>query len=127
MTKIVWSDGRNGASDIYAQNINANGQLGNTGVFISDNSVPVKYFLSQNYPNPFNPSTVIRYQIPVSGFVSLKIFDVLGNEMAELVNEKHNEGSYEIIFNAVNIPSGVYYYRLKSGYFNETKRMLFIK
>ncbi len=127
MTKIVWSDGRNGSSDIYAQNINANGQLGNTGVYVPNNSVPVKYSLSQNYPNPFNPSTIIRYQIPVSGLVSLKIFDVLGNEMAELVNEKHNEGSYEIIFNAVNISSGIYYYRMKSGNFNETKRMLFIK
>ena len=127
ITKVVWSDGRNGAADIYAQNINISGQLGNTGVFINNNFQPVKYSLSQNYPNPFNPSTVIIYQIPVSSFVSMKIFDILGNEIAALINEKQNPGSYEVSFDGSNISSGIYFYSFNAGNFKETKRMLLVK
>ncbi|MBE0571360.1 MAG: T9SS type A sorting domain-containing protein [Ignavibacteriaceae bacterium] len=85
------------------------------------------YQLNQNYPNPFNPSTSIKYQIPELGFVALKVYDVLGNEVANLVNEYKPAGSYEIEFDAKTLPSGVYLYRLKSGAFLETKKMILMK
>ncbi|NNJ53036.1 MAG: T9SS type A sorting domain-containing protein [Ignavibacteriaceae bacterium] len=86
-----------------------------------------EYSISQNYPNPFNPSTIISYQIPENSFVSLIVFDVLGNEVATLINENKQPGSYEVTFNAANLPSGVYFYTLKSGDFINTKKMLLIK
>ena len=89
---------------------------------ISDN-----YDLYQNYPNPFNPVTRISYSIPKQGLVSLKIYDILGREVKELVNEIKSQGSYSVDFNASGLPSGVYLYRIKSEGFTETKRMLLIK
>ena len=91
-----------------------------------------EYYLQQNYPNPFNPSTKIKYQIPEAGFVSLKVFDVLGNEVADLVNENKPAGVYEVEFSSHsgkvrNLPSGVYFYTLNSGDFVSTKKMLLIK
>lgn len=90
-------------------------------------SALTEYMLLNNYPNPFNPSTVISYQLPVAGFVSLKVFDILGNEMATLVNEQKPAGYYEIEFNASDLPSGVYMYRIQAGDFVETKKMLLLK
>jgi len=127
MTKIVWSDGRNGASDIYAQNINANGQLGNTGVYVVNNSEPVKYLLSQNYPNPFNPSTNLEFGIPNLEFVSLKVYDLLGNEIDILVNEVMPAGSYKIKFDGSGLSSGIYFYALTSGNFTDKKKMILLK
>jgi hypothetical protein len=89
--------------------------------------IPKEYKLEQNYPNPFNPSTTISYQLPEAGNVSLKVFDVLGREVATLVDEYRNAGSYEIEFVASALPSGVYFYQLKAGDFVETKKMLLIK
>ncbi|MCY7362191.1 MAG: T9SS type A sorting domain-containing protein, partial [Ignavibacteria bacterium] len=85
------------------------------------------FYLSQNYPNPFNPNTKINYELQITNYVSLKIFDVLGNEVASLVNEKQNAGSYSINFDGANIPSGIYFYKLSSGGFTDTKRMILIK
>ena len=85
------------------------------------------YSLAQNYPNPFNPATVISYQLATAGKVTLKIFDVLGKEVTTLVNEEKSAGSYSVKFNAVNLPSGVYFYCLKSGGFVETKKLLLLK
>ncbi len=90
-------------------------------------SIPGEYSLKQNYPNPFNPATKISYTIPVSGLVTLKVYDILGKEIANLVNEFKNAGNYNVIFNASNLSSGVYFYRLESGNFVETKRMSFLK
>ena len=84
-----------------------------SGIETGNSEIPDDYNLSQNYPNPFNPSTIITYQLPESGFVSLKVFDVLGNEVAKLVDENKQSGSYEVVFNASNLPSGVYFYTLK--------------
>jgi hypothetical protein len=89
--------------------------------------VPSSYSLQQNYPNPFNPSTNIRYEIPKNSFVKLVVFDILGKKIETLVNEKLKPGSYEVTFNATNYPSGVYFYRLTTDGFNETKRMIIIK
>jgi len=83
--------------------------------------------LEQNYPNPFNPSTTINYQIPTLSIVSLKVYDVLGNEIVTLVNEEKPAGSYEVEFDAISLPSGVYFYRLQAGSFVETKKMVLMK
>ncbi len=89
--------------------------------------VPTEYNLSQNYPNPFNPTTTIKYSIPTEGMVSLKVYDVLGKEVANLVDENKNAGTYEVIFNAENLSSGTYIYKLTSGNFTETKKLLLLK
>jgi len=88
---------------------------------------PDKYELSQNYPNPFNPTTKINFSIPKQGFVSLKIYDMLGKEVANLVNEVKVAGNYAVDFNGMNLASGVYFYRLESVDFVDTKRMMLIK
>jgi hypothetical protein len=85
------------------------------------------FILGQNYPNPFNPSTVISYQLPVNSNVTLKVCDVLGNEVATLVDEEQPSGRYEIEFNASILPSGVYFYQLKTGNYLETKKMVLLK
>jgi len=91
------------------------------------NSVPTEFDLSQNYPNPFNPSTTISYAIPTDGFVSLKIYDMLGKEVATLINEEKPAGDYTISFNANNLASGMYIYKISSGPFNQTKKMILMK
>jgi hypothetical protein len=85
------------------------------------------YSLSNNYPNPFNPSTTISYSVPEIEFVTLKIYDVLGNEIATLVNEEKELGSYEVEFYGTGIVSGIYFYRLQAGSFVETKKMILMK
>ena len=87
------------------------------------------YELSQNYPNPFNPSTIIRYELPAAGEVSLKVYDLLGREVATLVDEYRNAGSYNVQFtiNNLQLSSGIYFYQLKSGDYFETKKMILLK
>jgi photosystem II stability/assembly factor-like uncharacterized protein len=89
--------------------------------------IPERFAISQNYPNPFNPATKIKYDIPVNSQVVLKVFDVSGREVANLVNEFKNAGSYELNFNASNLTSGVYFYTILANDFKETKKMLLIK
>jgi hypothetical protein len=89
--------------------------------------LPAEYFLSQNYPNPFNPSTTIEFTIPQKEFVSLVIYDVLGNEVATLINKEKAPGSYEVLFDAAEFGSGVYIYSLKAGSFAQTKKMILMK
>ncbi|MGB5847258.1 MAG: T9SS type A sorting domain-containing protein [Ignavibacteriaceae bacterium] len=92
-----------------------------------------RYSLEQNYPNPFNPITTIQYQIPELSFVTLKVYDVLGSEVALLVNEKIPAGSYAAEFDANKLPSGIYFYKLqvyapgRAGSFVETKKMILLK
>ncbi len=85
------------------------------------------YHLYQNYPNPFNPSTHIDYQLPMSTFVTLKVFDVLGKEIEILVDEHQNAGNHSVLFNASNLPSGVYYYRLETGMNHKIRKFLLLK
>jgi len=85
------------------------------------------YVLMQNYPNPFNPSTRISFSIPQSGFASVKVYDVLGNEVATIIDKELSAGSYEIQFNASGLTSGVYYYTLKSGNFVQSKKMILLR
>ncbi len=88
---------------------------------------PSVFSLSQNYPNPFNPSTAISYQLPANNFATLKVYDVLGNQVASLVNEQKPAGVYEVEFNASEFGSGVYFYRLQAGTFIETKKMVLLR
>jgi len=90
-------------------------------------SAITQYILEQNYPNPFNPSTTIKYSIPTSSFAQLKVYDVLGNEVATLVNEEKHAGTYEVKFNAEVLTSGMYFYKLNAGSFISTKKMLLLK
>jgi len=102
-----------------------------------DNEIISDFSLSQNYPNPFNPSTKIKFVIPSAnsplpggargGFVTLKVYSILGREIATLVNEEKPEGEYEVEFNGSNLPSGIYFYQLKAGGFVQTKKMILLK
>jgi hypothetical protein len=94
---------------------------------VDDNSVFTKYDLKQNFPNPFNPITKIIYQIPQSGFITLKIYDVLGSEVATLVNEEKRAGRYETVFDGRYLSSGVYFYKIQAGDFSQTKKLILIK
>jgi len=149
--KIIRTD--NGASSWYSMNGNTTVILnsinfandltgwivGNGGIILktitgglttvnsNSTAAPDAYSLFQNYPNPFNPKTVIVYQIPKSGIVSLKIFDILGNEIFDLVNEKQSAGSYEAEFDGSGLASGIYFYRLETAGFIQTKRMALVK
>jgi len=88
---------------------------------------PINYSLTQNYPNPFNPSTTINYSIPKSSFVNLSVYDILGRKVSTLVNEEKTAGNYKVGFNAINLPSGMYFYKIKMGSFVQTKKMVLLK
>ena len=105
--------------------------------FVEENEIdelPTDFILTQNYPNPFNPSTKIRYSIPQSSYVVIKVFDILGNEIETLANQEKPAGTYEITWYAENLPSGIYFYRLQAlptgrqaGSFVETKNMILLR
>jgi len=97
------------------------------GIEDQSNEIPSQFILEQNYPNPFNPSTTIHFSVPSSEYVTINVFDVLGNEIATLVNEEKPVGTYEITWYAANLPSGIYFYKIQSGPFVETKKMILIK
>ncbi len=90
-------------------------------------NIPKTFALEQNYPNPFNPVTVIKFQIPSSEFVTVKVFDVLGKEVSVIVNENKEPGYYEAAFDGSNLASGLYFYRIEAGDFVETKKMMLVK
>jgi plastocyanin len=85
------------------------------------------YNLYQNYPNPFNPSTIIKFSLPKSNFVTLKVYDMSGKEVKTLVNNQMSQGSYEYTLNASDLSSGIYFYKINAGDFSELKRMVMIK
>ena len=98
-----------------------------TAVKGNENQKPTQFGLDQNYPNPFNPSTTINYSIPKAGLVILKVYDVLGKEVATLVNEEESSGNHHILFNANKLASGVYFYRLIAGNSFITKKLILMK
>ena len=97
------------------------------GINTITGEIPNRFSLTQNFPNPFNPSTKIKFDIPNSGITSLKVYDILGREVEVLVNELLKTGTYEADFNANRLASGVYFYRLVSGEYSETKKMVLVK
>lgn len=98
-----------------------------TGVTTIENGIPNKYSLNQNYPNPFNPLTTISFGIPVRGLVTLKVYDILGKEIADLLNDEKQAGTYKINFEASNLPSGIYFYKIEVNGFNEVRKMILLK
>ncbi len=134
---LAWMDQRSGTYlHIYGQGIDSTGTLGITTDIDDYQSAPEEFLLLQNYPNPFNPSTTIKYTIPdvtLSGNaiegsrVQLKVFNILGNEITTLVDEYKPSGNYEVNFIANGLSSGVYFYKLVSGNFVETKKMIFMR
>jgi hypothetical protein len=112
----------------YAQYIS--GMLINesvSGVTDNDKQIPGKYTLYQNYPNPFNPETEIKYSIPEAAKVTLKIYNLLGEEVATLVNSEQNAGTYKVHFNASSLASGVYLYKIQAGSFISAKKLILLK
>jgi hypothetical protein len=97
------------------------------GINNNEEIIPGFFKLYQNYPNPFNPVTKISYDLPKSGFVSLKVYDMLGREVTTLVNEVKKEGSYLVDFDGSNLASGVYFFKLKSNDFVDIKKMILLK
>ncbi len=99
-----------------------------TGVKDKQNNLPTSFSLQQNYPNPFNPTTTIKYSIPQQSFVSILVYDLLGREVADLVNEEKSAGNYSVQFNSSSrFSSGVYFYRMQAGSFTETKKLIMMK
>lgn len=92
-----------------------------------DASIPIKYELANNYPNPFNPKTIIEYAIPKEDFVSLKVYNLLGQEVATLKNELHKAGRYRVVFDGTRFSTGIYFYKLQTSNFNQVKKMLLVK
>ena len=121
--EIIVDIGNDGTID---DTIHVENQL--TGIKEDQGSlIPTDYRLEQNYPNPFNNSTVIKYSIPKEGLVTLKVYNALGEELETLVNEEKSVGTYELNWNAANLPSGVYFYRLQTGSFVQTRKMILLK
>jgi plastocyanin len=97
------------------------------GIISIEGEVPQSFSLKQNYPNPFNPVTDIKFDVPKASFVMLNVMNILGQQVEQLVNEQLQPGSYKVDWNASGFPSGVYIYKMTSGDFTETKRMILIK
>jgi beta-glucosidase len=98
-----------------------------TNVNEGDTKIPKDFYLEQNYPNPFNPSTTISYSISKEGFVSLKVYDILGEEVSTLVNENKKPGNYKMYFHGLNLASGIYIYAIKANNFFSSKKMIYLK
>ena len=107
--------------------IDFDGQFEYSKVVNVEVGVPMEYSLAQNYPNPFNPSTSIEYTVPSNEYVTLKVYDVLGNTVSTLVNENKEAGKYNVMFDASNLTSGIYFYSIQAGKFNQVKKMMLVK
>ena len=121
---LVRSDGTSRSALLWMASYIKNNPL---GVKQTASNLPASFRLEQNFPNPFNPTTTIEFSVPVRTFVSLKIYDVLGREVRSLVNEEKNIGNYSVIFNASNLSSGVYFYSITAGNFNQFKKLMLLK
>lgn len=127
-TNMINFSAHSGFGDhLFLDSICVRGNDSLTGINNNGNGVPRTYSLSQNYPNPFNPTTLIKFALPKAGNVEIMVYDLLGREVGKLLNEFKQAGYYQVEFNASNLASGVYFYRLKSGTFSDTKKMLLIK
>lgn len=143
-TQNIITNNLDGAADVFAADVDQDGDIdflgtahyadqikwweneGITGLE-NDDSFPTGFKLKQNYPNPFNPSTIIEFRILESGFVTLSVYDVLGDEIMTLVNEEKSAGLFEVEFDGTELPTGIYFYQLKTRRFVDTKKMLLLK
>ena len=98
-----------------------------TGILERTNEIPTKYVLYQNYPNPFNPTTKIQFAVPKTSTVRLNVYNILGQQVAELVNQELSQGVYSINFDATKLNNGIYFYVLQTGDFSQTKKMILLK
>lgn len=122
LTYSIWADSVENRTQLFGvKRFDIYGDVDEKKINLDD------FYLSQNYPNPFNPTTIIEYSIPNNEHVILKVFDILGREVATLVNEQKSAGTYKVNFNAENLPSGVYIYKLSSGNYTTSRKMLMIK
>lgn len=117
----------NPGGEIRGQVLASTNDLATSVKHVDDASIPENFILTQNYPNPFNPTTTIRFTIPETSFLTLKVFDILGREVALLVNEMKDVGNYAVQFDAAKLSSGIYFYRLQAGNFLQTRKMILIK
>ena len=122
---VLWEDFRDGQGPEIYYKRNPTGNP--TGVENINSEFPKEFVLSQNYPNPFNPSTKISWQSSISSWQTLKVYDLLGNEVAALVNEYKPAGNYEVNFDAKNLTSGIYFYKLQAGSFVKTNKMILLR
>ncbi|MBU0473111.1 MAG: T9SS type A sorting domain-containing protein [Bacteroidetes bacterium] len=125
---ITYKPTNAGKEDATLKIIAKNNKYGNNNtVKVYAEALPTKFALNQNYPNPFNPSTVISYDLPNNGFVELKVYDILGKEVANLVNEEQQSGNYKVEFNASSFSSGIYFYRVVSGNNSMIRKMVLLR
>lgn len=119
------------SSNLIYYGVRSNGGISKgtlvTGIEPVSGNIPSGFMLKQNYPNPFNPNTAIEFSLAKGGYVSLNIYDALGREVSQLINNEMKAGEYSINFNAADLPSSTYYYKLTSGSFSETKKMILVK
>lgn len=120
--RLAWAGTFNGEQDVYYGRISLPVQIAEQEL-----ELPRHFSLSQNYPNPFNPSTTIEFSLPHSGFVTLNVFNILGEKVATLAAEKLNAGAYTVRWDATGLPSGVYFYRLQAGEFVQTKKLILLR
>jgi polyhydroxybutyrate depolymerase len=124
----AWPIGNLAETDIAWNFLKTHSRTPATGTIVHNaHETPQAFSLDQNYPNLFNPITTISYKIPMNGYVSLKVYDILGREVVALLDEKKDAGSHDISFNASKLSSGVYFYRLQTGSFTETKKLVLIR
>jgi hypothetical protein len=121
---VVWRDERDGNWEVYYKRNPTGNFVGITNI---NSELPMDFSLSQNYPNPFNPITKIKFALPKSSFAKLVVYDIIGSEVATLVNESLKPGNYEVSFDGSNVVSGIYLYKLQMGEFIETKKMILLK
>ena len=114
-------------SELLSGAIINNIQYGNITDVKIPTEIPSNFYLAQNYPNPFNPTTTIKFSIPRSSFVSIKVYDILGRAIESIVNEEKSPGIYTVKFDGSTLTSGIYFYQLKAGNYTETKKFILIK
>ncbi|MEO6694315.1 MAG: T9SS type A sorting domain-containing protein [Ignavibacteria bacterium] len=124
---ISGNAGPEDSSEVLVIKTDSTGYVQPVHIVTISSEIPMKFNLFQNYPNPFNPSTKINYTIPNTQYTILKVYDALGKEVAQLVNQKQKAGSYEVDFDGKDLPSGIYFYKLSTGDFSDTKRMILLK
>ena len=130
MINVLTTQARIKISDIFLPSIyDANDESFriNYVVSVDENDLVTVYKLHQNFPNPFNPTTTIKYQIPELSFVTIKIYDVFGNEVATLIYEEKPAGNFEVEFYSNGLPSGIYLYTIQAGKFTDSKKMILLK